>query len=280
MTPYKKRMSPYIQRMVGDMQLRNMADSTIDAYTYHAEKFCLFFGKPAEQLGPEEIRQYPLYLVNEKQVSWSTFNQAVCGLRFLYEVTLAKPWAVRHIPFGKRPKKLPVVLSNEEASRLLECFSNPKHRAVILTCYATGLRLLESTSIRVADIDGTRAQIRICCGRGSKERVVPASPRLLVELRAYWRLTRPRNDLFPGRTPDVPLSWPTIQKAFKLALAKAGIQKPAELEGDLPAPHPRSPLALLADAPNQFAAAAGILRRVTKDCRGNRRTETSHETVI
>ena len=118
MTPYKRRMNPYIQRMVGDMQLRNLADSTIDAYTYHADKFCQFFGKPAEELGPEEIRQYQLYLVNERKVSWSTYNQATCGLRFLYEVTLAKPWTVRHIPFGKRPKKLPMVLSNEEASRL------------------------------------------------------------------------------------------------------------------------------------------------------------------
>ncbi len=111
--------------MVGDIQLRNLADATIDAYTYHVDKFCQFFGKPADQLGPEEIRQYQLYLVNEKKVSWSSFNQAVCGLRFLYEITLQRPWAVRHIPFGKRPKKLPVVLSNEEASRLLQCIDNP-----------------------------------------------------------------------------------------------------------------------------------------------------------
>ncbi len=227
MTPYKKRMNPFIQRMVGDMQLRNMADATIDAYTYHVDKFCQFFGKPADQLGPEEIRQYQLYLVNEKKASWSSFNQAVCGLRFLYEVTLGRPWAVRHIPFGKRPKKLPVVLSNEEASRLLECIHNPKHRAVILTSYAAGLRLRETTHLRVADIDGTRAQIRICCAKGSKERVVPASPRLLGELREYWKQTRPRNYLFPGRTADVPLSSATIQKAYKLALAKAGIQKAA-----------------------------------------------------
>ncbi len=227
MTPYKKRMNPFIQRMVGDMQLRNLADATIDAYTYHVDKFCQFFGKPADQLGPEEIRQYQLYLVNEKKVSWSSFNQAVCGLRFLYEITLQRPWAVRHIPFGKRPKKLPVVLSNEEASRLLQCIDNPKHRAVILTSYAAGLRLRETTHLRVADIDGTRAQIRICCGKGSKERVVPASPRLLDELREYWKQTRPRNYLFPGKTPDVPLSSATIQKAYKLALAKAGIQKAA-----------------------------------------------------
>ena len=227
MTPYKKRMNPYIQRMAGDMQLRNLADATIDAYTYHVDKFCQFFGKPAGQLGPEEIRQYQLYLVNEKKVSWSSFNQAVCGLRFLYEITLQRPWAVRHIPFGKRPKKLPVVLSNEEASRLLQCIDNPKHRAVILTSYAAGLRLRETTHLRVADIDGTRAQIRICCGKGSKERIVPASPRLLDELREYWKRTRPRNYLFPGKTPDVPLSSATIQKAYKLALAKAGIQKAA-----------------------------------------------------
>jgi site-specific recombinase XerD len=227
MTPYQKRMNPFIQRMVGDMQLRNLADSTIDAYTYHVNKFCQFFGKPADQLGPEEIRQYQLYLVNEKKSSWSSFNQAVCGLRFLYETTLQRPWAVRHIPFGKRPKKLPVVLSNEEASRLLQCIDNPKHRAVILTSYAAGLRLRETTHLRVADIDGTRAQIRICCGKGSKERIVPASPRLLGELREYWKLNRPPNYLFPGKTPDVPLSSATIQKAYKLALAKAGIQKAA-----------------------------------------------------
>ena len=134
---------------------------------------------------------------------------------------------MRHIPFGKRPKKLPVVLSNEEASRLLQCFDNPKHRAVILTLYAAGLRLRETTHLRVADIDGARAQIRIGFGKGSKERIVPASPRLLGELREYWKQTRPNNYLFPGRTPDVPLSSATIQKAYKLALAKASIQKAA-----------------------------------------------------
>ena len=113
------------------------------------------------------------------------FNQAVCGLRFLYEVTLDKPWAVRHIPFGKRPKKLPTVLSDQEVSRLLQCVKNPKHRAVLLTCYAAGLRLSECTHLRIPDIDGQRAQIRITSGKGSKERRVPASPRLLQELREY-----------------------------------------------------------------------------------------------
>ena len=133
MTPYNRRLNPYIARMVEDMQLRNLSPSTIDAYMYHVDKFCHFFGKPAEQLGLEEIRQYQLYLVNEKKASWSSFNQAVCGLRFLYEVTLAKPWVVCHIPFGKRPKRLPTVLSDQEAARLLQCVTHPKQRSVLLT---------------------------------------------------------------------------------------------------------------------------------------------------
>ena len=227
MTPYKKRLNKYIQRMAEDMQVRNFADATIDAYTYHADKFCQHFGKMANKLGPEEIREYQLYLINEKKVGWSTFNQAVCGLRFLYEVTLKKKWAVKHIPFGKKPKKLPVVLSDEEASRLLSCVSNPKHRAVLMTCYAAGLRLSEATNLRVQDIDGRRGQLHIIAGKGRKERFVPASPRLLKELRVFWKLGRPSNYLFPGKTPDTPLSSTTVQKAMKLALAKAGIKKPA-----------------------------------------------------
>ena len=81
MTPYQLRLNPYIRRMAEDMKLRNLSPRTIDSYTYHVDKFCHHFGKPAEQLGPEEIRQYQLYLVNEKKASWSSFNQAVCGSR-------------------------------------------------------------------------------------------------------------------------------------------------------------------------------------------------------
>jgi site-specific recombinase XerD len=211
--------------MAEDMQLRNLAPATIDAYTYHVDKFCRHFGKPADQLGPEEIRKYQLYLVNEKKSSWSSFNQCVCGLRFLYEVTLQRPWEVRHIPFGKRPKKLPVVLSDEEASSLFQCMHNPKHRAVLLTCYATGLRLREATHLRIADIDGKRQQIHIRDSKGCKDRMVPASPRLLAELREYWKIDRPGNYLFPGKTADVPLSGSTIQRVCKEAAVQADVTK-------------------------------------------------------
>lgn len=227
MTPYQKRMNPFIKRMVQDMQLRNYSPNTIDAYTYHVDRFCRHFGKPADQLGPEQIREFQLYLVNEKKASWSSFNQAVCGLRFLYQVSLGKDWTVKHIPFGKRPKKLPTVLSDQEAVRLLQCLHNPKHHAVLLTCYAAGLRLSEATHLKVSDIDGDRNQLNIRSGKGRKDRVVPASPRLLEALRVYWKINRPVEFLFPGKTADVPISSATIQKACKLAVAKAGLNKPA-----------------------------------------------------
>ena len=116
MTPYRKPLHPLVQRMAEDMTIRNLSPRTIDAYTWHVDKFCQHFGKQPDQLGPEEIRQYQLYLVHDKKASWSSFNQAVCGLRFLYQVTLRRPYAVEHIPFGKKPKKLPTVLGDEEVA--------------------------------------------------------------------------------------------------------------------------------------------------------------------
>ena len=226
MTPHQRRtLSPISQRMAGDMLVRNLAQRTIDTYTYHVERFAKHFGKPLDQLGPEEIRSYQLHLIEVKKASWSSFNQAVCGLRFLYHVTLPRPWVVQHIPFGKRPKKLPSVLGSEEVSRLIACVPTLKHRTVLLTLYAAGLRLSEATHLQVADIDSQRMLLNIRQGKGSKQRLVPLSPRLLQELRGYWKQTRPTTFLFAGKTPDVPLANDTVQKACKLAAALARIPK-------------------------------------------------------
>lgn len=225
MTPYRNRQTPITRRMAEDMTLRNLSPRTIDAYTWHVDKFCQYFDKQPEQLDREEIREYQLYLVNEKKASWSSFNQAVCGLRFLYEVTLRRPWTIQHIPFGKKPKKLPTVLGDEEVARLLQCLRNHKHRTVLTVCYAAGLRLSEATHLKAEHIDSARMQIDVLHGKGDKERLVPLSPRLLRELREYWKATRPSNYLFPGKTPDDPLSGTTIQKACKQAAIDAKIRK-------------------------------------------------------
>jgi len=212
--------------MAEDMRVRNLAQRTIDSYTYHVERFSKHFGRPLDELGPEEIRQFQLYLIEVKKASWSAFNQAVCGLRFLYHITLPREWVVQQIPFGKRPKKLPTVLGAEEVTRLLACVPALKHRTVLLTQYAAGLRLSEATHLQVSDIDSPRMQLNIRQGKGSKQRLVPLSPRLLAELREYWKQTRPTGTyLFSGKTPDVPLANDTVQKACKLAATLARIPK-------------------------------------------------------
>ena len=225
MTPYQNRLTPLVKRMAEDMLVRNYSPSTIDAYTYQVDLFHKHFDKPIEELGQEEIHQYQVYLVTVKKASWSRFNQSVCGLRFLYEVTLQKPWTVKHIPFGKRPKTLPTVLGDEEVQRLLSCISYDKHRLVLLVCYAAGLRLSEATHIKLGDIDGERSMLHIRSGKGRKDRYVPISPRLLNELRSYWKLQRPTDYLFAGKTPNVPLSTATVQKTCKMAAAQARITK-------------------------------------------------------
>ena len=170
MTPFRKRLTPLTRRMAQDMQIRNLAASTIDSYTWHVDQFLQHFGKPAEQLGPEQIREFQLHLIQEKKVGWSSFNQAVCGLRFLYRFTVPRTWHIKMIPFGKRPKKLPAVLGQPEVEQLLQCVGYPKHRLILLTLYAAGLRLSEALHLQIPDIDSQRMLLKVTYGKGAKQR--------------------------------------------------------------------------------------------------------------
>ena len=221
MTP----MTPLRQRMTQDMQIRNLSPRTIECYTYHVGCFAKHFGRSPDQLGAEEVRAYQVYLVQQKKASWSSFNQTVCALRFLYGVTLKQSWPVVQIPFAKKPKKLPVVLGPDEVQRLLQCAKPLKPRVLLTTIYAAGLRLEEATHLEVRDIDSARMLLRVACGKGAKERLVPLSPRLLAELREYWKVVRPARWLFPGGTHDRPISDTTVQKSCKRAAREAGITK-------------------------------------------------------
>jgi integrase/recombinase XerD len=219
-------MTPLRQRFIDDLKIRNYAPSTIESYTYHVACFAKFHGRSPEELGPEETRAYQVHLVTNKKVSWSTFNQTVCALRFLYRVTLPKPWPVEMIPFGKQPKTLPVVLGGDEVQRVLACVTNPFYRTVLTTLYAAGLRLQEGLHLRLTDIDSARMLLQIRHGKGAKDRTVPLSPRLLGELREHWSRTTPRPTtwLFPGRH-DQPYSETNIQKVCHVAAAKAKLNK-------------------------------------------------------
>jgi site-specific recombinase XerD len=207
------------------MMIRNLADSTIDAYTYHVRRFADFIQKPLERANVEDVRNFQLHLIRERKVAYSTFNQAVCALRFLYTHTIRVPWPVTMVPFGKRPKTLPTVLSRHEIDRLLQCTSNLKHRTFLMTLYSAGLRFSEAAHLTIADIDSHRMLIRVACGKGKKERLVPLSPRLLKELRSYWKQYKPANYLFPGKTADKTYADTSIQKAMKVSAKKAGIKR-------------------------------------------------------
>ena len=225
MTPWQNRVTALTQRMADDMKLRNYSQKTIDTYTYHVGRFAQHVDKSLEQATPEDVRSFQLHLIEVRKVGWSSFNQAVCGLRFLFRTTYPRSWAVSMVPFGKKPKTLPTVLGGEEVTSLLSCVKSLKHRTFLLTLYAAGLRLNEAAELTIADIDSQRMQLRIAHGKGAKERLVPLSPRLLNELRDYWKQVRSPKYLFPGKTFDVPLSSTTIQKTCKAAVQKAGILK-------------------------------------------------------
>ncbi len=219
-------MTTLRQRMTDDLRLRNRSLRTINTYIACVVHFARHFGKSPELLGPEEIRQYQVYLVEQRRVSWSYFNQAVCALRFLYRHTLGRDWAVAHIPFPRQPKKLPVILSQAEVIRFLEAIKKIKFRAILMTAYATGLRLSEVTHLHVSDIDSQRLVIRVRQGKGQKDRYVMLSPKLLEVLRLYWRSERPATWLFPSLRKDQPINHSVVQRACRRAGLDAGLSKP------------------------------------------------------
>ncbi len=219
-------MTKLRQRMIDDLRIRNYSPRTIETYTWCVARFAKHFGRSPAQLGPEHIREYQIHLVHTKHTSWGIFNQTVCALRFLYRVTLGRPELIEHIPYPKQEKKLPVVLSREELARFVDAIANLKHRTILMTMYATGLRLSEALGLRVSDIDSDRMLVRVQQGKGKRDRYVPLSSTLLGQLRDYWQTYRPKSWLFPGGRPDRPLSPCSVQRASARARVKAQIAKP------------------------------------------------------
>ena len=218
-------MNPLRQRMIEDMQVRHLAPKTQLSYQQQVAAFARHFNKSPQLLGPEHIRAYQVYLTRDKKLSASSLIVATAALRFLYRVTLQKPWSIQQIPLPKVPEKLPVILSREEVARLLASATDIQHHAILSTAYASGLRLSELSHLRLTDIDSQRMVIRVEQGKGQKDRYVMLSPRLLDELRAYWKQYRPRRWLFPGASGDRPIGNGAIEKACHKARQRAGLSK-------------------------------------------------------
>ncbi len=231
-------MSPLQQRMLEDMQLRGLSARTREAYARAVWQLAQYYHRSPAQLGDEELRQYFLYLTNEKKIARPTATIALCGIKFFYEQTLKQPWPTLRFVRPPREWKLPVVLSRKEVRQILAAVRIPVYQACLKTIYACGLRLLEGTRLQVPDVDSARMQLHIH-GKGKQDRYVPLPLATLKLLRAHWRTHRSPLWLFPAPTrhglahslahDGGPVTRSSLQSAFRRALQRSGIVKRAHV---------------------------------------------------
>lgn len=223
-------MTPLRQRVLEELQRRNYSPATTRGYILAIKQFAEHFGKSPERMGTEEIRRFQLYLLKEKKLAPGTVEGRMSALRFLYKKTLKRrDIAYEDLIFPKTPSKLPVVLSPEEVTRLIEAAPNLLHRTILMVLYGTGIRRSEASLLKVSDIDSERMVIHVHQGKGSRDRDVPMTAKLLEVLREYWRWKRPKIYLFPStsghRGVEEPISDKTVWYAVKEAGKRAEIKK-------------------------------------------------------
>jgi len=218
-------MTPLRKKMINDMKIRGFAHNTQEAYVSAVEGLAKHLHRSPDQIEQEELQRYLLHLQENRELAWSTCNQTVSALRFFYAVTLSDPTMALSIPPRKTRKSLPEILSARELQRLFAVTTNPKHRAVLMTTYAAGLRVSEVATLKVHDIDSQRMMIRVEQGKGNRDRYTVLSGRLLKELRQYWKIERPDPFLFPATGKSTPMNRRTVQRVFWETKKKAGIKK-------------------------------------------------------
>jgi integrase/recombinase XerD len=218
-------MSALREKMHDDLRVRNLAENTQKSYLQSVTGLAGYYHRSPARLTVQEVQDYLLHLSQDRHLAWKSVNTIRHGLRFFYRITLDRPATEFYLPCAKEPSKLPEILSHEELVRLFTATTNRKHRALLMTTYAAGLRASEVTHLRVSDLDSGRMCIRVEQGKGRKDRYVPLAPRLLNQLRAYWREQRPPHWLFPGTQIDRPMSRDGAWHVYFKARERAGITK-------------------------------------------------------
>jgi integrase/recombinase XerD len=213
-------------QMQADMTLKRFSVHTQKGYLRCATHFARHFMRSPAEMGTAEVREFLLYLVEEKKVSAFVQGVYVSALKFLYRTTLQRPEVVQEIPAPKRPKVLPDILSKEEVLSLFEAIRSIKHKAIFATTYSAGLRISEVCSLQVTDLDSQRMLMHIRDGKGKKDRYVMLSEELLALLRDYYK-RRPRKTpyLFPGQNPQRPISTTAVGVVLRKAVRKVGLSK-------------------------------------------------------
>ena len=210
-------------RMTEDLKLRKLSPSTNKVYLLYARKLAKHFGRSPAELGDRDIRDFLLHLIEVEQVSHQSYRQCYAALKFLYGVTLGRPWEVLRVPFPRHQRALPAVLKADEVAALLQAVHRPKYLAVIMATYAGGLRIREACRLQVQDIDSQQRVMWIRGGKGGHDRCTVLADQLLATLREYWKIERPQPWLFPGRTAAGHISDVAVRKLFHQARVDAGI---------------------------------------------------------
>ena len=220
----KKPISPLRRRLIDDMTARRFSEDTKKDYVRNVRKFADFLGRSPNTATSEDLRRFQLHMA-QQQVGPSTINAAITALRFFFTVTLEKPDLVRPLRIVTEPRKAPVVLSQEEVSRLLQAAPGLKYKAALSVAYGAGLRVSEVAHLKVSDIDSDRMMLRVEQGKGQRDRDVMLSPQRLQLLREWWKAARPPVWLFPGQNPINPITPRQLNRAVTAAKDLAGISK-------------------------------------------------------
>ena len=223
-------MTQLRKRVLEELERRNYSQATARSYLGAIRRFAEHFGRSPDQLGPEQVRQYQLYLLRERKLTPRSLSMQMAAIRFLYLKTLKRVYRQEDLPLPKVPQRLPVVLSREEIARLIAAASNLRHRTILMTLYSTGMRRSELCHLRLEDVDSQCMLIRIRQGKGAKDRNVPLSPKLLEQMRLYWRSLKhkPTVWLFPsiqGKRAGQPIESKTVWNLCHEAARRAGLAK-------------------------------------------------------
>jgi len=230
MTPSSQSINPLRQRMLDDMRMRKLSDTTQSNYLRAVRRFAGYLGRPPDTASAEELRRYQLHLVDEG-ISPASLNAAISGLKFFFDITLDHAELMARMQPVHLPRTLPVILSRDEVARLIEAAGNLKHQTALSVAYGAGLRVSEVVALKVGDVDSQRMTLRIEQGKGQKDRYALLAPVLLGRLRAWWRVARAQGKmpdggwLFPGLNPFNPLSTRQMERAIHAAADAAQIDK-------------------------------------------------------
>ena len=210
---------PEAEKLLGEtLAAYDRSPRTVETYTLMLDLFSRYLkrvcpDKTLDIVTPADVEAYQRYLVTERKVGFSSFNQASCALRFFYRTCLDQPdWTIARMPYQRKRRVLPEILAAEEVAAIFDACHNLKHKALLMTSYSGGLRLRETLGLLPSDIDSKRMVIRVEQGKGKKDRYVMLSRMLLDELRGYWKAFRPVRWLFEGRVKGEPLSPSTAEK--------------------------------------------------------------------